>query len=547
MSSSDAQPQRNWPHPYERPNQKWMCGRSESGIPCRLGPDQRGRCRTTAECAPLLELKPGEQKGHYRCTRPPEYGGPCAEGPLPTGVCSHSLPPCGPIRSWRSRRGIFTWWIIGLTFAALLLVLSGPLRFRFMNPGPVSTAHSQPRGGLKDAARIVGDENCGACHSSAVNGVRSWIEGAAGATPGVLNFASFAEHSSLALTAMDRSCSKCHPRHNFHHATGVSEKISCLSCHSEHEGDLGLHRRTASECSRCHGSQDYLNIHARTSGRSRSETNQSNEPLARLAGFVNTFSKDHPEFAVLESRLPDTNTLRFNHELHLSGAVVSADGTQLQCSSCHQPDAAGAYHRPINFERHCQSCHSLQFDPANPDLHLPHGQVQFVQAFLSSLPEQYERFGREAQQITERRALSAFVQSNMRRLQESQLGGDNLRQKVFFNRDRTTPATRVSTLPPGQVASFSGCAYCHEVSGSSAAPHVVVPTVPQRWLKRGSFHHISHQMVACQTCHNVRQSRQTADVLLPSVRTCASCHNPKSAPGESCILCHDYHAAQSKL
>lgn len=541
MSNSD--PEKNWPHPYERPNQKWMCGRSESGIPCRLGPDQRGRCRTTAECAPVLELKPGQEKGHYRCSRPPEYGGPCSEGPLPSGVCSHSLPPCAPIRSWRSRRGIFTWWVVGVTVATLLLVLNGQSRFRFMNPGPVSTAHSQPRGGHENARRL-GSDNCGACHRSSTGGIANWVEGAAGATPGLFDFTGLTRHSSLAATPMDRSCRECHQEHKIHHAPGIAENISCLSCHTEHEGDLGLHRRTASECARCHGDREYLIQHARSFGRERAETN---EARSVLAGFVNTFSKDHPEFAILSANAPDTNSLRFNHQLHLSSAVLNADGSNLQCASCHQQDASGAYHRPISFAQHCQGCHSLQFDPANPELHLPHGQVHFVQSFLSSLPAQYERFGREEHQITERRALAAFVQTNMRRLQEAQLAGEDLQQKVFFNRDRAAGGPRVSTLSANQAASFYGCAYCHEVSGAANNPQVAVPAIPQRWLARGSFHHLSHQSVSCNACHDIAQSRQTADVLLPSIRSCISCHNPKAAPGESCTLCHVYHRSQKPL
>lgn len=524
MSQHD---EHKWPHPYERPNQKWICGRSETGLPCRLGPDQRGACRTTAECAPVLDRKPGEEKGHYRCTRPAEYGGPCSEGPLPSGACGHSLPPCAPIRSWRYRRAIFTWWIVGLTTATLLFLLSGPLRFRFTNPGPVSFAHSQPRAGLKSDHK-AGEENCAACHRSAGDGFSSWVSSAGGATPGLFHFAAFSGQPSFNSTSMDRACSECHRGHNFHHSAGIAENVSCVSCHTEHQGDTGLHLRSSSECSRCHGNSDYLRNHARATG-------------STLSGLVNSFSKDHPEFDVLASGARDTNTLRFNHALHLSPEIAGADGSQLQCSSCHQRDAAGAYHQPINFQRHCQSCHSLQFDSANPEMHLPHGDVKFVQAFLASLPEQYERFGREGRNITERRALAAFVESNMRRFQQAQLGGEDLRQKVFFNRDRTAAGARVSNLPASGAASFYGCAYCHETSGTTTAPVVIAPSVPARWLARGSFNHFSHQSISCESCHQVGQSRSTADILLPGVKSCAMCHNANSAPGESCVVCHDYH------
>src|ERR1043165_2845969 len=133
---------RPWPQPYERPNQKWLCGRADQTAPCPLGPDQRGRCRTVAECTPLLEKKAGEEKGRYRCARRAEYGGPCAEGPLPSGGCSHPLPPCAPIRSWRSRRLLFACWVVGVTIASLLLLFYSQWRFEFINPGPLSTAHA---------------------------------------------------------------------------------------------------------------------------------------------------------------------------------------------------------------------------------------------------------------------------------------------------------------------------------------------------------------------------------------------------------------------
>ena len=72
-----------WPVPYERPNQKWLCGRCDHVFPCALGPDTRGKCRTTSECSPMLETRPGEEKGRYRCTRRAEYGGlaPGVRGP----------------------------------------------------------------------------------------------------------------------------------------------------------------------------------------------------------------------------------------------------------------------------------------------------------------------------------------------------------------------------------------------------------------------------------------------------------------------------------
>src|SRR6266581_675713 len=65
---------------YERPNQNWICGKAAEGKPCRIGPNAKGRCRAACECQPALEIKAGETKGRYRCTRSTEYGGPCETG-----------------------------------------------------------------------------------------------------------------------------------------------------------------------------------------------------------------------------------------------------------------------------------------------------------------------------------------------------------------------------------------------------------------------------------------------------------------------------------
>ena len=61
---------------YERPNQDWICGKAAEGQCCRDRPRvPAGKCRATFECSPVLELKPGETKGRFRCTRPAEHGG----------------------------------------------------------------------------------------------------------------------------------------------------------------------------------------------------------------------------------------------------------------------------------------------------------------------------------------------------------------------------------------------------------------------------------------------------------------------------------------
>ena len=125
---------------YERPIQKWTCGRAAEGKPCRLGPSARGRCQATFECAPALEKKEGEAKGRWRCTRP---GGACETGPFPDGTCCRPIPRCSPVPTLRARRGRLTLAVVTATVAVLMILLgSPPLRTKFINPGELSTPHS---------------------------------------------------------------------------------------------------------------------------------------------------------------------------------------------------------------------------------------------------------------------------------------------------------------------------------------------------------------------------------------------------------------------
>jgi len=56
----------------------------------RAAPDQmpKAAAARTAECKPILELKPGETKGRWKCTR---TGGACESGPLPLEAAAARL------------------------------------------------------------------------------------------------------------------------------------------------------------------------------------------------------------------------------------------------------------------------------------------------------------------------------------------------------------------------------------------------------------------------------------------------------------------------
>src|SRR5664279_631296 len=130
---------------YERPNQKWICGRAGDGHCCLAGPDAQGKCTATTECRPL-------RKGdRWYCTRASFLGGPCPEGPLPGGECCRTIPKCSPVRSLRSWRGLVVVLSVAVTLAGLLLSIADPRAKQILSPGEVSFAH-----------RSVGD--CSKCH-----------------------------------------------------------------------------------------------------------------------------------------------------------------------------------------------------------------------------------------------------------------------------------------------------------------------------------------------------------------------------------------------
>jgi hypothetical protein len=98
----------------------------------------------------------------------------------------------------------------------------------------------------------------------------------------------------------------------------------------------------------------------------------------------------HPNWAILESKTPDSTALRFGHATHMPGAggavsnqlkqIMDAEskaGTKdrtmhidrvgegttdaylaMNCTYCHVTDEAGQYMKPVRYDAHCADCHS---------------------------------------------------------------------------------------------------------------------------------------------------------------------------------------------
>ena len=548
---------------YSRPNQNWICGHAAEGHPCRIGPDAHGRCRATCECTPALELKEGETKGRYRCTRPAEYGGPCENGPLPDGTCSRAIPRCQPIRGLRAKRRAVTLSVVTATVAFILLALGGEHRWQFINPGQLSTPHSsaafsQACSRLHLGPLVHGDQGCAACHATAHAGPVGWVKSAAAANPGPLRRHLLALTTAADMTAIDEACERCHLAHTFHEPN-VVRSHSCSACHQEHQGGGAIKEPDAANCSACHANADIMQASfekGRRLGAGAFDFRPHNgrevflapRPERGYTEVIHSFASDHPEFQVLAQKLRDPDTLKFNHQLHLSSATIPRiNGRALACADCHKPDAAGIYYQKLSFEEHCRKCHSLQFDARNPDLGLPHGNPEFVRAFLRSLPAQYAEYGARKKGLTGQIELDEFVKEQMLHIREQTLSGENLEQEVFFSDARLGPSGSVGRLDEQGRARFPGCAYCHEVKAvADGAPSVTKPIIMDRWLTHGSFDHSKHLLIDCSKCHDASHSTLTSDILLPSKTICAECHSPKGGVANGCSTCHTFHTPTTR-
>jgi len=123
---------------YERPNQKFRCGREKFWQkPCSQGPTEGGACGGVTECNPAKN-----EKGRYECKRPASAGGPCGDGPLPEGSCSRKHPPCVPLSSLRESRGRLAFLFVCVVIASLgslhLISKYGTPSLSAVDPGPLS-------------------------------------------------------------------------------------------------------------------------------------------------------------------------------------------------------------------------------------------------------------------------------------------------------------------------------------------------------------------------------------------------------------------------
>jgi predicted CXXCH cytochrome family protein len=487
---------------------------------------------------------------------------PAAGKPQPARIPLNYFRQGDRMRRWKLNLTIAAsaaaavWWLSGY-----LQSDSGRQRY---SRGPVATAHA------------VWDDKCETCHTS-FQPIRSdsWAAGLL---------------SSAHVN--DPKCMSCHSG-PVHHANQTSTP-PCAACHREHRGrEASLVHMPDQLCVDCHKDLKSHIIwdYSRT-------------------GFENVtrFDGGHPQFhfsdgdggrVSVRSDPPakDPGQLKFNHHLHMSRGLDAsgklflyrniADDAQrdwywrlrhptedlpvdspqkldapveLTCAACHRleakdfpiledqlaglpreavlpPRAAGAAMLPITYENQCKACHPLTFDGKEA---VPHRlQPEQVSKYLESYFTQ--RWLQEKPTLFEKKQPMRLIP------------GKKPDDEMIAVRKRIETEVRQaeSVLYEGKTT----CKECHEYErqeGKGVPERIVPPNIPTIWLPHAKFNHTIHRVIDCESCHDgARDSKTSADVLLPGIETCQQCHAPPSrtrgGARYDCTECHRYHHGDAPL
>lgn len=353
----------------------------------------------------------------------------------------------------------------------------------------------------------------------------------------------------------DTSCTSCHQRTGDHVrepalAHAAFEGQRCATCHKEHQGTRGMRMVDAISCEQCHGN---LQAHA---------------PQSKLAN-VSDFERDHPPFRlsmrtgadpgqvqriVQTAQLRNETGLKFPHDQHLSLAGIqspqgpaSTNGrVVMECADCHRLDTSGVRYEPIRMARDCQGCHRLSVDPQAPERQVPHAEPAVVATAVREI---------FASLAVDRVPARVVTVNSLLQRPGAEPAATAVLPAGRFVQDRSRSTLAAMFEQPNGV-----CLTCHEVrkdgatSGPGAkadVPWRILPVVmTAHWLPQSRFSHAQHGNTDCASCHQAETSKQSAQVLIPSVQVCQSCHTGARRDEEKvvsrCDSCHTFHTNKTE-
>jgi len=345
-------------------------------------------------------------------------------------------------------------------------------------------------------------------------------------------------HATPFVRVQNETCSACHTTTPHHVeadllATGLFDGARCADCHHEHKPGGSIVRGDEGLCVACHGDLKRL-------------------VPATVLGDATHFGSDHPAFTPLASARSDppgtnraTPGLAFSHRLHLDATGVknaAGERVTLGCENCHEPEPGGGLMAPVAFEVHCNDCHRLRI-PGEEGREIPHGDVP---ATLAGVADYFAA-----------KALTGGY--------PNEFAPDVVRLRrrpgvELVAAERSTAlawAEEMSTLAIREMVAYTTCGVCHTAQATGkggAEAWVLAPVgIPHAWLPKSRFSHTQHESMACADCHaDVAQSESSADVLLPDIAGCRTCHGGADARAgrlaSTCITCHDFHrASQARI
>lgn len=414
-------------------------------------------------------------------------------------------------------------WVLGLLVLAVFLIF--PVASNLHHQADASAAVHGDKAwsaGPLSLAHHALEGKCEACHVKPFEAVRD--------TACVACHKDVHDHAPAARLALARGGGPLGERMLWAvaHVFGKPGPGACTDCHIEHQGATRMAPPAQQFCADCHGSlKDRLTD-------------------TRL-GNAGDFGKLHPQFTPgivldpfvgkqvpvsLDANPRENSGLAFPHKLHLDplggvarmaasiGAAKGYGRAGLQCANCHHATEDGVRFQPISMERDCEACHSLAYDKVDGIVRtLHHGDVDQMIADLSTS-------GYNPPVAPDRRAPGQFAP-----------GGN---YHISFAPPRYTSATFQQALSRGGV-----CGECHTPTMRNGKPGVVPVTLPSRYMADGWFNHKAHAQEKCSSCHAAEKSTTSADVLLPKIAECRTCHlgedDHKAKVPSGCAMCHAYH------
>lgn len=358
-------------------------------------------------------------------------------------------------------------------------------------------------------------------------------------------------HQQPFVQVTNGACEDCHKKIGWHFAletkeakalhSGIFGNTRCSSCHRDHKGPMGLVRSDSPLCTDCH------------------QNLKSRHPQTGVAD-VAEFTKDHPPFKVSmllpgktgaaaivriaqndKKSFVEASGLKFPHDVHLNpkGLRGPNGSAQMECKNCHVNDETGIRFKPVTMGEHCQSCHSLEFEPKATSRQVPHGKVADV---IATLQEHY------AQAALTDAPIDVVLEDGIKR--PGARVGESKREAAL--KWAGAKADKISQ----ELFEVRVCFECHQIKRGDATAdpatqwQVAPVAVTRHWLPKARFPHSRHNTYKCSSCHDVAGSKKSADIAIPDIKNCRECHDGNvtgkdKAPG-TCETCHGFHTGSPK-